>query len=285
MIFLLLSIVSSALIFIIFKWLGRLRVSTFLVIVINYLVAGFIGVMITGIDVILSSIHETWFKGVVSLGAIFPAMFYLMAVTTHKVGAATASVTNKMSVVIPVTAAFFLYHDDPGFLKFIGIALALLGIFLASIKQSKLVFGVNALLLLLLFIGSGSIDVIIKYLQDTYLENDQVLAFTTVLFLAAAGSGLLIVLLRTRKYIQEVQSIKISIGLLLGTINFGSIYFLVMALQHTGMQSSVLFPVNNIGVVVLSTILSVIIFREQLSKKNYLGISLSIVALLVLMWA
>ncbi len=72
-------------------------------------------------------------------------------------------------------------------------------------------------------------------------------------------------------------------SLFLGLVNFGSIYFLVQALKVTGMDSSVFFPLNNIGIVVLSTALSVLIFKESLSKVNIAGILLSVVALVVLM--
>jgi len=59
----------------------------------------------------------------------------------------------------------------------------------------------------------------------------------------------------------------------------------VQALVITRMDSSVFFPLNNIGIVVLSTTLSVLIFKERLSKMNIAGILLSVLALVVLMWA
>jgi len=286
MIYLILSILSTSAIFIIFKWLGKLKTNTFLVIVINYLIAGTIGWILEGPGLIEKALASDWLLETVLLGSCFVGMFYLMAITTHKAGTSSTVVANKMSVVIPVIAAFFIYNDDVTTLKIVGIVLAMIGIFLVTRnKNIENRWGRNFWLLMLLFIGSGLIDTFIKLIEQRHLGEDDVIAFTSVLFLTAFTMGILVLMLRWRNVIQTFRLRKIGLGTLLGTVNFASIYFLVLALKEGDIQSSVLFPINNIGIVLTSTILSILLFKEHLSRLKIAGIVVSVLSLIVLMMA
>lgn len=65
----------------------------------------------------------------------------------------------------------------------------------------------------------------------------------------------------------------------MGVVNYGSIYFIWKALAQDGVESSMVFPVANMGVVAASTLAGWLIFKEHLSPKNWLGIALSIFAI------
>ena len=58
-----------------------------------------------------------------------------------------------------------------------------------------------------------------------------------------------------------------------------SIVDLMKALDVDSLPSSVIFPVNNIAIVMLSTLGAWLIFREKLSKINVVGIVLAIIAI------
>ena len=284
MIYLLLSIVSSGLIFIVFKWMGKLQMNTFLVIVLNYFFAGLCGILISPLDFFSTALQSEWAPYAIILGSVFVGMFYVMATATHRSGASAAVVANKMSVVIPITVAFLFLGDEPTLLKNLGIFLALIGIFFASSKEGlEKRIGKSFFLILLLFVGSGLIDTSIKLIQNAYLSDSDVVGFTTVLFSMAFLSGIIVLLFNFKKHVSTFKMSKLYMALFLGLVNFGSIYFLINALMTKGMESSVLFPLNNIGVVVFSTIGSVLLFGEKLSRKNVLGVILSILALVVLM--
>ncbi len=79
-------------------------------------------------------------------------------------------------------------------------------------------------------------------------------------------------------------------GACLGLVNFGSIYFLVKALDHHDpvkgiIDSSVIFGINNIGIVSLSVLLGILLFREKLSKVNAAGMALCITAIIILAYS
>jgi drug/metabolite transporter (DMT)-like permease len=72
-------------------------------------------------------------------------------------------------------------------------------------------------------------------------------------------------------------------GVLLGAVNYGSIFFLVQSYNTKLLQKSALLPINNLGVVLLGAVGALLIFREKLSAWNWTGIALSVVALVMLL--
>ena len=60
-----------------------------------------------------------------------------------------------------------------------------------------------------------------------------------------------------------------------------SIYFLLKALDHETMESSTIFTVNNVAVVMLSGLVGFLLFKEKLSPKNWLGVIMAILSILL----
>ena len=48
--------------------------------------------------------------------------------------------------------------------------------------------------------------------------------------------------------------------------------FLIKALQDEGFESSTLFTINNVGIVVVSTLVGILLFKEKFSIKNKIGV-------------
>jgi uncharacterized membrane protein len=71
-------------------------------------------------------------------------------------------------------------------------------------------------------------------------------------------------------------------GIMLGIPNYFSIYMLFKALSVKSWEDSFVFPVNNIGIVILSTVFAVVIFKEKLNKLNLIGLALAVISILVL---
>ena len=94
--------------------------------------------------------------------------------------------------------------------------------------------------------------------------------------------GLLVVLASLKKQIRHFKPAVLIYGTILGMANFGSLFFLISALNHSGLESSVVFPLNNIGVVILSVSLAIIIFQEKISRMRLAGILISVLAIILL---
>ncbi|WGD34811.1 EamA/RhaT family transporter [Olleya sp. YS] len=281
--YLLLSICASTLIFVIFKTIGKRNVNTLQTIVVNYFTAFTLGVLSYDSTVVVSEIISSkWFFGAIGLGILFITIFNVMALTAQRNGLSVASVASKMSVVIPIIFGLFVYNESLGWQKGLGIILALVAVYLASVKVKSKTFSYKGLWLpIILFLGSGTIDTSIKYIETTYLADNGIPIFSATIFLIAGciGVGLLSAKAIQNTYVFDSKSI--IAGVVLGIVNYYSIYTLLKALNAEHFESSTIFTVNNVAIVMLSTVIGLLLFKEKLSLKNWIGISIAIISIIL----
>lgn len=284
MIYLLLSIAASSLIFVIFKLFARYEVNTLHAIIVNYVVACICGLSLYQGAITISEIpQQTWFYATAGLGILFIIVFNLMAFTTQRNGLSVVSVATKMSVVIPILFGVLYYKDALGSLKVLGIILALIAVYLASVKNTKgiQVKRENLIFPILVFIGSGTIDTSIKFLEEAYVGNQDVPIFSATIFGAAACIGVLLIVFQILRGTFKFQAKNILAGIALGIPNYFSIYMLVQALRESTFNSSTLFTVNNVAIVMVSTFIGILLFKEKLTSKNWIGIGLAVLSILL----
>ncbi len=280
-----LSILFTSLLFVIFKLFDVYKVQTLYAIITNYIVAGALGIYLYNSSVIVQELpKKPWFIGTIVLGILFILVFNIMAKTAQIVGVSVASLATKMSLVIPVVFGLFLYNDKLGVLNTLGIILALVAVYLASIKpkEKEVTIGKEAWVLpILVFIGSGFIDTSLKYLQEKYVANNELPLFSAMVFFAAAIVGIVFILAKTLKTPLKLNLKNIVAGFVLGIPNYFSIYYLLRALQHKSLNSASVFTINNVAVVLLSTLLGILLFKEKISLKNWLGIALAVLSIIL----
>ncbi|MCW8981670.1 MAG: DMT family transporter [Altibacter sp.] len=282
MIYLLLSIAASVVIFIVFKLFSRFKVHTFQAIVVNYIIACSCGLIAYEGPVLISVIVDYgWFYYTLALGALFITVFNLMALTTQRSGLSVVSVATKMSVVVPIVFGLVYYKESLGLLKIVGIIMALAAVYLASIKKREglTIKTKNLIFPLLVFAGSGVIDTSIKYLEGNFVAANDVPLFSATIFASAAVIGIIsmVVLAARGKIILQLKNILG--GIALGIPNYFSIYFLVKALRSGLLDSSGIFTVNNVAIVMVSTLVGILLFKERLLPKNWLGIALAVLSI------
>ncbi|GEQ86664.1 hypothetical protein ULMS_21720 [Patiriisocius marinistellae] len=284
MIYLLLSILASTLIFVVFKLFTRFKINTLHAIVFNYFVACICGVIGYGKPIVLSEIPQyEWFYYTLGLGALFIIVFNLMALTTQRSGLSVVSVATKMSLVIPILFGLIYYKESLGIYKGIGMLLALVAVYLASIKNSDGLVVKRSYLIfpVLVFLGSGIIDTSIKFLEDSFVADGDIALFSSTIFAAAALIGISIISIKGITGGSKFEFKNIIGGLALGIPNFFSIYFLIKTLRSDLFDSSGIFTVNNVGIVMLSTLVGIILFNEKLLTKNWIGIILAIISIML----
>lgn len=287
MIYLILSITASLLIVVIFKLLQKFEVNTFQTIVVNYMVAFSFGIAANQSPMGVTDVLEAkWFLGSILVGAMFIGLFTLMAWTTQKNGLSVVSVASKMSVIIPILFGILLYQESIGYQKIIGIILALVSVYLVSVKSKTSVnFKKNLLLPILLFFGSGISDTYINYLQNTAISEANIPLFSACVFGFAGIIG--IIILTIKKYRNETQLDPKSIwgGLVLGLANYASLYYIIKSLQVPHMESSTFFTLNNVAIVMSSTLIGLWMFKEYLTRKNWIGIGMALIAIYLVTFA
>tara|TARA_R110002111_G_scaffold1433_9_gene9769 strand:- start:470 stop:1099 length:630 start_codon:yes stop_codon:yes gene_type:complete len=205
-----------------------------------------------------------------------------MALTAQINGVSVVSVAGKMSVVIPIIFGVILYNESLSTIKIIGIILAIVAVYLASVKNNLEKHKKAGLLLpVILFLGSGAIDTTLKYVEINFVSENEVSIFSGSLFGFAGVFGLIFLLFKTIQK-REVFGVKNLIaGIVLGIPNYYSIVFLIKALQTKGIESSTLFTINNVGIVVVSTLVGLLIFKESFSLKNKIGIALAVIGIVL----
>lgn len=287
MIALVLSIFSSSAIYVVFKLFGKYRITTLNALIVNYLTAFILGLLFqknVSLESLLSVTSKDWFFGSMALGAMFILVFSLMVITTQRGGMSVVSVASKMSVAIPVIFVILYYNESIGILKVIGILLALVSVYLVSIrKRDGLSIDMRYFIFpLLVFLGSGIIESSLKFLENAYVPDDEVSLFSANTFFFACVTGILFFGFQKLKTKTSFRRKDVLGGLLLGIPNYFSIYFFILALRIDGLDSSSIFIINNVSIVLLSTLLGIVFFREKMIVKNWLGIAVAILSIVLI---
>lgn len=277
-----LSILCSSLIFVIFKLFEKYQVQTLFAIVTNYMVACLSGLLMNPSKMSFSTItQQSWFIGTALLGVLFIVIFNIMAKSAQTNGVGVTSVATKMSLVIPVIFSVVYYEDVLSNLQIIGILLALLAVYLASANGDISVNKNYLWLPLLVFLGSGVIDTTIKYFQEGYLDMSQYPIFSSTVFGAAAVTGIIFIGLKSLKTALKFNLKNVIGGIALGIPNYFSIFFLLRALNSETLNSASIFTLNNVAIVLFSTVMGILIFNEKLGAKNWFGVILAIVSIIL----
>lgn len=258
------------------------KVNTMQAIVVNYIVACSIGLFFYSQPLVMSDVpSRSWFPYTLGLGVMFILVFNLMAITTQRSGLSVVSVATKMSVAIPIVFGLIYYKESLGVFKLVGIIFALVAVYLASIKSKDglAIKPENLIFPILVFLGSGIIDTTIKFLEDKFVAENEVPLFSATIFAAAATIGLTIFLIKALQGKLNFQMKSILGGIALGIPNYFSIYFLVLALRSNLLESSGIFTVNNVAIVIVSTLIGILFFKEKLLLKNWIGIALAIIGI------
>ena len=284
MAFLILSILASTLILITFRYFEKFKVDNFNAIIINYFTASVLGFLLADKETGLSLAgSQSWFHMAVIIGVIFVAMFYLIALTTQKTGLTITSISSRMSVIIPMIFSIVFYQESLPFLKAIGIMLAPIAVVLTIMRKDISLKDKRFFILpVIMFLGVGLTDSLVKYTQQEFLSGGNVLMFSAYLFVIAFSTSILSKLLFQSNKGFDLNGKDLIGGIFLGLFNFGSLYFFIQALQFSGMDSSLVFGINSIGIVLLSVFASVLFFKEKLSKLNWVGIIVAIFTLILL---
>lgn len=212
-----------------------------------------------------------------ALGILLPSVFIIMSKAVEFTGIVRSDAAQRLSLFLPILAAFLIFHETLSQSKVVGIVLAFVGLFclLSKPNQQSAVDFRGVLGLVGVWFGYGIIDILFKQVAKSGG------AFPTTLFIAfsLAACIMFIYLLfkRTQWNVASVVG-----GIILGVLNFFNILFYIKAHQSFGSNPTLVFAGMNIGVICLGTITGALIFKEKISKVNWLGIVFSLCAIFCL---
>jgi drug/metabolite transporter (DMT)-like permease len=287
MFFIIATIVLTSFLTLFFKVLARFGIPSFQTIVFNYWTSVITGSIVNGdFPITTATINETWFPWAVGMGAAFIFLFNMIAYTTQKFGVAVASVANKLSMVIPFIFSIYLYNEKATSIKMVGVAIALLAVVLTCLPAPGVQPGtpakrinLNYIAPAVLFAGSGLLDTMIKYVEQGFINESNKNAYLISAFCVATIIGTILMLILLLSGEEKFDFRSIPGGICLGIANYLSIWCLIRVLKQYADHSSKIIPINNMGIVLFSTVIGWILLKERLSPVNWLGILLSLVAI------
>ena len=267
-----------------FKITERFKTNLVKLVTVNYLIAALLGFSFNRYSMPFADVFTSnWLPFALIIGLSFILIFFLIGYSTRVSGVAVTTIAGKMSMVIPILFSILYFSEKTTVLKISGLLLAVIAVFLTSYRP--LTKKSNLLLVLLpvsIFLGSGITDSILKYAQTYFVPNSMSLLFTAIVFLTALIIGLIFILIKPKSISKSITIPELVGGTILGIANFGSLYFFILALNNCKLDSSVVFGLNNICIVLFSILIGKALFKEKFSKVNFAGVLMAVTAILIL---
>ena len=212
-----------------------------------------------------------------ALGILLPSVFIIMSKAVEFAGIVRSDAAQRLSLFLPILAAFLIFHEILSQSKVVGIVLAFIGLFclLSKPNEQSVVDFRGVLGLVGVWFGYGIIDILFKQVAKSGG------AFPTTLFIAFSLAACIMFIYLLFKRTQWNVASFVG-GIILGVLNFFNILFYIKAHQSFGSNPTLVFAGMNIGVICLGTITGALIFKEKISKVNWLGIVFSLCAIFCL---
>ncbi len=290
MIDLAITITTFSMMIMLFKYFEKIGVNNLIAITLNYFTAGTLAfssyLAENSIFELRSNVNSNLVIIGLIVGSLFVITFNLYAYSAQKIGITLSTVSNKMSMVIPILIGIILFKEEITFFKILGIFLALVAIVFSSKedKKSKKLSKINIIILFLLFIGQGLADGILNWGQRNILNSENMNLFFTIIFLSAGFVGGLYSLFKIKTSNLVMDKKSIFWGITLGIPNYLTLLYFIRSLKNELFSSYQVFPIVNIGVIVMCTILSVIIFQEMVSIFKWIGVGFGILAISLILF-
>lgn len=285
MVWIILCIISYIGIFVVFKLIDVKDAPLINCIIVNYLTATVLGFSVFGSFPVQHIISANWFPISLILGFLFIATFFLVGISSRKTGIVITTVASKMSLVVPMLFSILMYGEQVATTKIIAIILAVASIFLCTYKHSDKKTKTDIWKLLLpafIFIGMGANDSIVIYSRETFSISSDAALFTASLFAISFLCGTIYASVKRGTFRNFLNAKTWLLGILLGSFNFGSIYFVIKAMNSKIISNSSLYGICNTSTILLSIIIGMAFFKEKLSKLNLIGGGLAIIAIVLM---
>jgi len=280
MIYIILSIFCSVTVAVLLKLAKRYKISIIQAVTFNYLTALTLCFLFFKPDVKIITGTAPW-PIYIALAILLPTIFLFLAASVKKLGIVKTDIAQRLSLFIPILAAFFIFKEDFNQLKFIGLGVGFLAIILTFLRksESKSESG-NWFYPIIVFVGFGVIDVLFKQIA-LHKELPYTTSLFTVFSLAFFVSLIIIIIMIVARK-TKLQLVNIGCGLILGLFNFGNILFYLKAHKALATNPSTVFAAMNLGVIVVGSLIGILVFKEKLTKLNYFGIALALCAVILI---
>jgi drug/metabolite transporter (DMT)-like permease len=219
----------------------------------------------------------TFYAGLAA-GAAWVAGLLTMMISIRASGIALTTAISRLSVVVPMAACVLLWGETMKAMEGIGAALAVGAVLLLGSRAAQRkgrITSQGIILLFCLMVAQSMAQITLK-IFERYCPGDEVPGFILILFLAGT--------LLTGAWIgirgNKVRRGDIVFGVLVGLPNLLTGAFQTLALLQV--KGTIVFPVTNVGSVLLLSLLGLLIWKEKLGRRGLIGILLTLLGLLLI---
>lgn len=271
---------------IIFKYFEKYNVDNLNAIVVNYFTCVVSSSIFLGEQSVPSDFYlKPWFGSAVMMSLLFIIGFNLMALSFQRAGVALTAIINKMSLLISAAFPIIFYDELLTNYKTIGFVAAVLTIVLVNYPSKSNSMQLKSkwilLLPLIVFLFSGLIEILLYYVEVSGQVDGDGVFFTSTSFGLAGMTGIVIVLYRVLTGQAQFGWNDVIGGVILGLPNYLTIYLLIHLLER-GWDGSVLFPLNNVSILVILTVIGALIYKEELNLLKIVGLVFGIIAIVLI---
>ena len=277
MLYLILAIASSALVSVLMRLSDRRITGNIAMLTVNYFMCFLLAAAYAGFGKLLpdaEGLGGALVMGSVN-GLLYLGGFVLLQINVRRNGVVLSSTFMKLGLLVSIAVvSVVFFHEMPDLLQIVGFSLAVAAIVLINFKRQSVGADFKLGLLLVLLVGgmADSMSKIFEELGNPALEPQFLIyTFLTALILCTA--------LMAKKG-QRPGKWEILFGLLIGVPNFFSAKFLLGALEH--IAAVIVYPVYSVATILTVSLIGVLAFRERLEKRQWIGMGLILIALVLL---
>lgn len=272
--YLFLAICSSVAVSLLMRLSAKKAPDSYWMLSCNYLVCLLIAACFTGFDGFLpqgDGFGLTLGLGIVN-GAIYLISFVLYQHSVKRNGMVLSSTFMKLGLLVPIVVSLLVFRQIPALWQVFGFVIALAAILLLQSKGKDGAFSFGLILLLITGGGANAMSEIFEEVGDP-ARSSQFLLYT---FLAAFVMCLLFTLYKK----ERPGRASLFYGFLIGIPNYFSARFLLLSLNS--LPAVVAHPTYSAVSVCMVSGLGVLLFREHLTKRQWLGMVLILISLVLL---
>lgn len=278
MLYLLLAIFCTASVSVLIKLSGKYSESGYGIFFVNYLLCtlGTFLMIPNGLSLSSEGMSFALLLGAVS-GFFYLACFSLINKNMKLNGLVMTSIFNKLSVIGPVITAVLFFRESPGVFQIFGFLLCMAAIvYINSEKGMRMESSGKGKLWLtvLLLVGAFTDSLTVVYnkagadsLKDCYI-------FVTF-FSASVISGIM-----TWCRHEEIKLSTVFFGILIGVPNLFSTKCLLLAMRS--IPASVVYPAFSAGGIIITTVVGILVFKEEMNRRKAVGAGMLVAALVLL---
>lgn len=276
MIYLILAILSSASIAVLMRQSNQKVSGGTGMVAVNYLMCLVLSAAFAGVDNLFprtASLGQTLGLGAVN-GLLYLMGFVMLQVSIRKNGVVLSTIFMKLGLLVPMVLAVVAFGEKPEMLQIFGFFLALAAILVINYeKTGEKSKSVGYLVLLILLGGGGdAMSKVFEAVGDSAMED----CFLLYTFASALILCLLLVLLQK----QKIGKWEWLYGMLIGVPNFFCARFLLKSLSDV--PATIAYPTFSVATLLTVTLAGVVLYRERLKKKQWIGVVMILGALILL---